>query len=89
MPAGTAPGGVSTNDRRHSTNSPFASALAMQTTDANRDTLLTQQWTCTRWQSEGWICEEHPEQPYPHHECTGLGDPSSEQSALGRRRFLI
>ena len=30
---------------------PFASALAMLNADTYRDTLLTQQWTCTRCQS--------------------------------------
>jgi hypothetical protein len=24
---------------------------------------------------EGWVCETHPEQPYPHDDCAGPGEP--------------
>ena len=27
--------------------------------------------------AEGWICERHPEQPWPHDDCTGPGEPCS------------
>jgi hypothetical protein len=32
--------------------------------------------TCpTRCQGERWICEEHPDQPWPHDDCAGPGEP--------------
>ena len=34
---------------------------------------LTEQ-TCGRC-ADGWICEEHPDQPWPHDDCSGPGVP--------------
>ena len=25
--------------------------------------------------AEGWICEQHPDQPWPHDDCAGPGAP--------------
>jgi len=25
--------------------------------------------------AEGWICEAHPDQPWPHQDCAGPGEP--------------
>src|SRR5437588_270065 len=30
---------------------------------------------CPRCQGEGWICDQHPSQPYPHGDCIGPGNP--------------
>jgi hypothetical protein len=27
------------------------------------------------WCDEGWVCEEHPERPWPHDACSGPGVP--------------
>jgi hypothetical protein len=27
------------------------------------------------WCNEGWVCEEHPERPWPHEACSGPGVP--------------
>jgi hypothetical protein len=31
--------------------------------------------SCTRCQNELWICEQHPELPWPHDDCHGPGEP--------------
>ena len=28
--------------------------------------------------AEGWICEQHPDQPWPHDDCVGPGMPCRE-----------
>ncbi len=30
---------------------------------------------CTRCLGQGWICEHHPDRPWPHVGCQGAGDP--------------
>lgn len=30
--------------------------------------------TCLRCQDEGWICEAHPDQPWPRDDCAGPGE---------------
>jgi len=31
--------------------------------------------TCVRCRGVLWICEAHPERPWPHEGCRGAGDP--------------
>lgn len=28
--------------------------------------------------AEGWVCEEHPDKPWPHDDCAGPGVPCKE-----------
>ena len=30
---------------------------------------------CPRCQGERWICEAHPDRPWPHGACAGPGEP--------------
>ena len=32
--------------------------------------------------AEGWICEEHPEQPWPHDDCAGPGTQCDNPDCL-------
>jgi hypothetical protein len=45
---------------------------------------------------EGWVCERHPDQPFPHDDCAGPGMPCSElsirqqvEAALAEARFNV
>ncbi len=33
---------------------------------------------CRTCNGEGWICEEHPNLPWPHDDCSGPGMPCQE-----------
>lgn len=45
---------------------------ALEFAEAEREVL---QPSCPRCGRERWICEEHPEQPWPHDNCAGPGIP--------------
>lgn len=30
---------------------------------------------CLRCHGERWVCEAHPDRPWPHDDCPGPGDP--------------
>jgi hypothetical protein len=30
---------------------------------------------CPRCAGERWICEQHPDRPWPHDDCAGPGEP--------------
>jgi hypothetical protein len=30
---------------------------------------------CPLCEGERWVCEQHPERPFPHEDCDGPGDP--------------
>ena len=30
---------------------------------------------CKKCDHTGWICEQHPDKPFPHDDCAGPGDP--------------
>jgi len=30
---------------------------------------------------DGWVCEQHPERPFPHDDCAGPGVPCGERFA--------
>jgi len=31
--------------------------------------------TCDRCQAALWVCEAHPDQPWPYQDCAGPGEP--------------
>jgi hypothetical protein len=43
--------------------------------------------------NEGWICEAHPDQGWPHDDCAGPGEPcprcDTDESAATTRRLAV
>lgn len=47
---------------------------------------------CAKCRGAGWLCEIHPDQPFPHDDCPGPGDPCScnpEQAMPPGTRIII
>lgn len=44
---------------------------------------------CPRCRDLRWICEEHPERPWPHDDCPGPGEPCPRCNATNTRRTIL
>ena len=48
-------------------------------TETNNDSWATEvNWPGGTGRYEGWVCEAHPDKPFPHDDCAGPGMPSPE-----------